>query len=379
MNWPAGARAAGVSCGIKRSGARDLGLLVLDRPTTWAGTFTTNAAAAAPVLWSRSSLGRPVRALVVNSGNANACTGASGMRAVEATGESVAGTLGCEPSEVLVASTGPIGVPLPVEKICAAIPTAAQQLTDAVDPFAHAILTTDTCVKTASVPLRDATVTGVAKGAAMLAPNMATMLAFIVTDAVVDGQRLQGAVAGAVDRTFNRICVDGCESTNDSVFVFATGTAREPDPGHFDAALTEVCRRLAEQMVQDAEGASRFVRIRVSGAADEATGVSLGRAVASSALWRAALHGGDPNWGRVLSALGSVDRSLDMSAVEVAIGEEVVFASGEPAGSRERAAAAMSGEAIAVTCRVGDAPSEVEVLTTDLSPEYVLENAVGTS
>ena len=379
MTWPDGIQSAGAACGIKRDGAPDLGLIVVQRPAAWAGTFTRNAAAAAPVRWSRSRLGFTVRALVVNSGNANACTGAGGEAAVMETTGKAAAELGCRPDEILVASTGPIGVPLPVDRIVASMPAVLRDVGPAVEPFATAILTSDTRMKTAVATGSGFRITGVAKGAAMLAPNMATMLAFIGTDAALDGVGLQQALRPAVARSFDRISVDACESTNDSVFLVSSGTADHPDPEEFGAALASVCSDLAEQMVRDAEGGSKLVRIRVAGAATEAEGVALGRAVAASALWRAAAHGGDPNWGRVLSALGSVDRGLDLNTVSAAVGDEVVFAAGEPTGSLEAAAGQMAGDEFTVACKVGSADTFVEVLTSDLSPAYVSMNATGTS
>lgn len=379
MRWPDGIRSAGVACGIKPAGASDLGLIVAEHAVAWAGTFTKNAAAAAPVHHCRSLLGGHVRALVVNSGNANACTGEQGEKAVAATAQAAAVELGCDPSEVLVASTGPIGVQLPVDRIVDALPGAVGALSPDASAFAGAIMTTDTHPKTATESGAGFTVAGVAKGAAMLAPNMATMLAFLTTDAAVDGEDLQGALTDAVRRSFDRISVDACESTNDSVFLLATGSAGTVDAAAFSDAVAKVCASLAEQMVRDAEGGSRLVRIQVSGAASEEKAVELARGVAASALWRSALHGGDPNWGRVLSALGATDRKLDLSRVELSIGTECVFRDGAPAGSLTAAAAQMAGDEVLVRCRVGSADTVIELLTTDLSPEYVTLNATGTS
>ncbi|MFN2390242.1 MAG: bifunctional glutamate N-acetyltransferase/amino-acid acetyltransferase ArgJ [Actinomycetota bacterium] len=379
MRWPRGIRSAGTSCGIKRGGKPDLGILVADSPITWAGTFTRNAAAAASVGWDRSLMGREVRAVVVNSGNANACTGAVGRSAVQATAAAAAGLVGCSPGEVLVSSTGPIGVRLPVNKVVDALPGALESLTEDVASFAGAIVTTDSHPKVAGSTAGGATVVGVAKGAAMIAPNMATMLAFIATDAAVERDRLQTILSRSVDVTFNRISVDACESTNDSVFLLAAGTARNTDDDLLAKAVEDVCRALAEDIVRDAEGASRLVRIEVCGASRDRDAVEMGRAVAASALWRSAVHGGDPNWGRIVSALGAHDRSLDLGMVEVWIGDECVFDAGEPAGSLERASAEMQGEEVRVRCVVGSHPGVVEVLSTELTPEYVNLNAGGMS
>jgi glutamate N-acetyltransferase/amino-acid N-acetyltransferase len=320
-----------------------------------------------------------VRAVVVNSGNANACTGPAGETAVRSTASAVAQSVGCRTREVLVASTGPIGVPLPVEAVVAGIPAAAAALSNDAGTFAESILTTDTRSKLAMRPAARASIAGVAKGAAMLAPNMATMLAFLVTDAALAPKDLQVGLERAVGRSFDRICVDACESTNDSVFLLSTGATENVPVDVFEDALELACRDLAEQMVRDAEGAGKFVRIEVSGARDEAAAVTLGRAVAASALWRAAVYGGDPNWGRVLSALGSADRELDIDRVRLAIGGEEVFANGTPSGSLDEAAKAMASEEFKVSCAVGDGPGYAEILSSDLSPEYVTLNAYGTT
>jgi glutamate N-acetyltransferase/amino-acid N-acetyltransferase len=379
VTWPSGIRSSGVACGIKGAGDLDLGLLALDRPAAWAGTFTQSGAAAAPVLWSRSLLGGELRAVVVNSGNANACTGPAGAEAVAATAHAAAAELGCAPEEVAVASTGPIGVPLPLPKLLDGVPSAVERLDHDTAPFAQAILTTDTHPKVARREGAGFEVVGVAKGAAMLAPNMATMLAFVATDAAVDGVTLRSALARAVRTTFDRVDVDGCQSTNDSVFLLASGTAAAPANDELLDALTAVCADLAEQMVRDAEGGSKLVRVEVCGAEDETDAEGRARSVARSALWRAAVHGGDPNWGRVAAALGAGDAKLDLDDVTIAIGSEVVFASGAPAGSLAAAAEEMAADEVVVSCRVGHGPGSAEILTTDLSPEYVTLNAGGMS
>lgn len=378
MIWPLGVSSAGVASGIKSGGDLDLGLLVANRRADWAGTFTRNAAAAACVYRNRQLLGHPARAVVVNSGNANACTGTAGEAAVEATAAAAARTLGCAPQEVLVASTGLIGVPLDVGRLIDALPAAIESLSGDPEPFATSILTTDTTTKMSRARAGDAEILGVAKGAAMLAPNMATMLAFLATDAAGDPASLQQGLRRAVEVTFNRICVDACESTNDSVICLATG--RVPTEGGALAdALVAVCASLAEQIARDAEGAARLVRVGIEGAPDQNVAAALGRAVASSALWRAAAHGADPNWGRILAALGSADRSLQPSSVSVAIGPELVFAHGEPVGSRSSARRALEADDVTVTCTVGEGSGRAEILSSDLSPDYVTLNAFATS
>ncbi|MFN2587217.1 MAG: bifunctional glutamate N-acetyltransferase/amino-acid acetyltransferase ArgJ [Actinomycetota bacterium] len=379
VTWPRGIRSAGVACGIKPHGALDVGVLVLDRPAPWAATFTQNGAAAAPVRWSRRLLGGDLRAIVVNSGNANACTGAAGEAAVERTARAAAAELSCAAREVAVASTGPIGVPLPLPKVLRGLPLAARRLGGDLAGFSRAILTTDTRAKVARRAGPGFEVVGVAKGAATLAPNMATMLVFVATDASVDRVGLQAALGRAVRTTFDRIDVDGCESTNDSAFLVASGAGPGATEEELLGPLEAVCRDLAKQMVADAEGGSRLVRIRVAGAEDEQTCERLARSVARSALWRAALHGADPNWGRVVAALGAFDPKLELERVAVAIGAETVFSRGEPCGSLAHAAAALSSHEVVVSCRVGDGADAAEVLTTDLSPDYVTLNAGGMS
>lgn len=376
MTWPQGFSSAGVSSGIKPDGSFDLGAIVSERPVAWAGTFTRNAAAAASVHWCRSLLGGRVRAIVCNSGNANACTGAAGESAVQLVARETAAALGCLKEEVLVASTGTIGVELPVERIMAALPRLMDSLDASPEAFARSIMTTDTEMKIASAQAGRARVVGVAKGAAMLAPNMATMLAFIATDAAVDD--LQPILSKAVNHSFDRICVDACESTNDSVFLLAGGTTSTTD-ADLGAAVNSVCKSLAEQMVRDAEGGSKFVRIQVTGAVNDAAAANLGKAIASSALWRAAVNGADPNWGRVLSALGSAERSLDLGAVSIAIGSETLYDRGEPVGSVEAATKVMEADEFTLSCVVGAGEGEAEVLSSDLSTEYVILNAEGST
>lgn len=349
-------------------------MLVSETPLEWAGVFTQNAAAAAPVKWSRSLLGAPVRALVVNSGNANACTGPDGDAAVRSTAAAAADVLGLAAQEVLVSSTGPIGVTLPVDKIVGALAGAPGAMSSDVAPFFDAIRTTDSRVKLASA----GSLVGVAKGAAMIAPNMATMLAFVATDAPIEGAVLQGLLAGAVNRTFNRICIDACESTNDSVYLFSTGRGAPVALDEFSADLEQICAALAEQIVRDAEGGTRLVSIDVTGADDEEEAVALGRAVAASDLWRAAMHGSDPNWGRVLSAMGTVDRSMSLDDVSVSIGDTLVFSAGAPTGDLATAATEMEGD-FSLSCVVGRGPGVATVLACDLSPDYVKLNAFGTT
>jgi glutamate N-acetyltransferase/amino-acid N-acetyltransferase len=376
---PHGVRAAGTACGIKSDGAPDLGLIAFDSPAQWAGVFTTNAAAAAPVRWCKQLLGAPVQALVVNSGNANACTGRDGERAVEAAARCAASALGCDPRAVLVASTGPIGVTLPLAPIAAGIPQLAARPGTDLTPFATAIMTTDTVAKLASASAGEAVLVGAAKGAAMLAPNMATMLAFVVTDAAIDSGVMQSALSEAVANSFNRISLDACESTNDSVFLFSTGRTKDVSAGVFGKALAEVCSELAEMIVRDAEGGSKLVRIKVRGASDDDAAAVLAKAVAASSLWRAAAGGGDPNWGRVVAAMGSTDVELDLKELSVGIGGVPLYLYGAPCGNEARAAVEMAGDEFIVECTVGRGPGCVEVLSADLTSAYVELNARGST
>ncbi len=378
LTLPPGFTSGGVPAGIKSDGDFDLGVLVADSPAPWAGTFTRNAAAAACVGWCRAALSADVRAIVVNSGNANACTGHEGERAVEATATAAAREIGCAPHEVLVASTGTIGVPLPVKRLTDALPTAIGGLGADAETFARSILTTDTDMKTSVAMAGEATVVGIAKGAAMLAPNMATMLAFITTDAGAPEEGLQPLLDEAVHLSFDRISIDACESTNDSVFLMSSGRVMV-DRKVLAGAVRAICADLAEQMVRDAEGGSKLVRIQVTGGTDDDHAAVLGRAIAASSLWRAAVSGGDPNWGRVLAAMGAEDRSLNPAEVSLAIGPETLFDRGELAGSMDSARKAMSGDEFTLSCVVGTGPGAAEILSTDLSADYVKLNAGGTT
>ncbi len=379
VRWPRGFAGAGVACGIKGDGKLDLGLIVAEDAVSWAGAFTANGAASSCVHHCRSLLGRAARAVVVNSGNANACTGRRGSRAVTLVAEEVARAVGCLPQEVLVSSTGPIGVPLPTELLVGALPHAMGSLTGEVDPFAASILTTDTGTKTARADLDGASITGVAKGAGMLAPNMATMLAFIVTDARIPTELLQPSFSDAVNRTFNRVVVDGCESTNDSAFLLSSCRGERVDSQRWARSLHDVCSDLAQQMARDGEGATKSFKVGVAGAKDEASAVELGRAVASSALWRAAVNGADPDWGRIAAALGSVDRSLDPAALTISIGDVQLLAKGQPTGLQKDAEQVMQGRDFDVTCEVGAGSGSASVLSADMSCDYVRINAHGST
>ncbi|GAB4471388.1 MAG: bifunctional glutamate N-acetyltransferase/amino-acid acetyltransferase ArgJ [Anaerolineae bacterium] len=384
-----GFSAAGVSCGLKReAGALDLALIASGQPCTAAGVFTTNRVKAAPVLYDQAVLaaGGMIRAVVVNAGNANACTGAAGMTAAHATAAGVAAALGCSPGEVLVLSTGVIGVPLPVERVLRGI-TAAAQILSPVGwaDAATAIMTTDTRPKAFSITTPAGyTVAGVAKGAGMIAPNMATMLAVIVTDAAVPVPALDAMLRAAVDVSFNRIVVDGDMSTNDTVLALAngaSGVAVGAGDAVFQAALTAVCTHLARAIVKDGEGATRFVTLRVTGAAAEGDAAVVARAIATSPLCKTAFYGADPNWGRILCAAGYAGVDLDPDRLALWLLDETgaetiqLVTGGQPANYDEHAATTlMQGSEWGIRLDLGAGAAATTVWTCDLSHEYITIN-----
>lgn len=376
-----GFRAAGVVSHIKKSGLLDLALIVSDAPAAVAGTFTTNRAAAAPVRVSRERIAAgKARGVVVNSGCANACTGKRGYEDAIAMADEAARVLGVGPSEMLVCSTGKIGAYLPMEKVKAGIAMAAGALDFDDEQTAKAIMTTDTRPKRAAVLHPDGwAVGGIAKGAGMIAPDMATMLAFITTDAHVDRSLLKSLLSEAVGSTFNSITIDGDTSTNDTVLAFANGASGiAPDSEGFASALFAVCRSLAEQIVADGEGATKFIEVRVAGAAHEEDAKRAARAVAESLLVKTALFGGDPNWGRIAAAIGYSQVEADLDRITIAIAGHELVSAGEPAPDemyrRARIALKEAGR-LAIECYLSAGGASAEVLTTDLSPDYVHLNA----
>jgi glutamate N-acetyltransferase/amino-acid N-acetyltransferase len=378
---PAGFVAAGTHCGIKPSGAPDLALVATadHAAVSAAGVFTQNLACAGPVQVSKqhlqSTAGRAA-AVVLNSGNANCATGTD-VHVAEQMCVLTANALGCAPSDVLVCSTGLIGIPLPLEPLQKGIPALAATLDGHAGPdAARAIMTTDTVPKEVVVRGEGWTVGGMAKGAAMLAPNMATMLAVLTTDAAVEPAALQLALAGAVRTTFNRIVVDGCTSTNDTVLVLANGRAGAPDLGAFASALEDACRSLALQMVNDAEGHTKVVTIVVKGAASVDDAERGARKLAGSLLVKSSFYGSDPYWGRVLSDLGTAGIALDVDAITIAYDDVVVSKGRAPTGADARAVTAKP--AFTLTCDLGAGSSEYFVHTNDLSHAYLDEN-MGTS
>jgi len=378
---PGGFVASGVPCGIKDSGASDLALVATDdgRPVPAAAVFTSNLATAAPVQVSRRHLqmtGGQAAAVVLNSGNANAATGEPGCDDAERMCALVAGQLGCQSTEVLVCSTGLIGIPLPMAVIEAGIPNlvAGRSAAGGADA-AEAIRTTDTVRKEVVVEGDGFTVGGMAKGAAMLAPNMATMLAVLTTDASVDSGVLQPALQRAVAESFNALSVDGCTSTNDTVMVLSSGRAGTPGPGALGDALAEACTSLAAQMAEDAEGATKVARVRVTGAASDEQARQAARKVADSQLVKCSLFGADPYWGRIVSELGSAGVAFDPDRVEVAYGGVVVCAKGiAVAHDADAVRVHLQGRRVEITADLGLGAGTGVILTNDLTPGYIDEN-----
>ena len=379
---PRGFVASGVACGIKPAGAPDLALVATadGRPVVAAAVFTRNGAAAAPVVVSRRHLdatGGRAAAVVLNSGNANAATGDSGIGHASAMCELVARELGCAAEEVLVCSTGLIGIPMPFGPVEAGIGplVAARADGDGGALAARAIMTTDTRAKQTVQSAGSVTIGGMAKGAAMLAPNMATMLAVLTTDADVAATPLREQLKAAVEQSFNTLSVDGCTSTNDTVIVLAGGQAGRPDPEEFGAALTSACVDLAAQMAGDAEGATKVVTVRVSGAVDDGDAARAARKVAESQLVKCSFYGEDPYWGRIVSELGTSGAAFDLARVSVSYGGIAVASGGAPcthdaAGVR----AHMAGRLLDVHADLGLGPGCATVLTNDLSHAYIDEN-----
>ena len=375
----AGFVAGGLACGIKPSGAADLAIVATEdrAPVTAAGVFTSNLAQAAPVLISKQHLADSrAAAVVLNSGNANAATGAAGRADALRMCELTADGLGLVPANVLVCSTGLIGIPMPMSPIEAGIPKLCAQLSTAGGlDAARAIMTTDTVPKEAVARADRATVGGMAKGAAMLSPAMATMLAVITTDAAIEAPELSRALSRAVADTFDTLTVDGARSTNDTVLVLANGRAAEVGGAALVDALTAVCGSLAEQMARDAEGANKFVRVEVVGARTDADARLAARGVANSQLVQCSLNGGDPYWGRVLSELGASGAHFDPERVDIAYNGIVVCRDGIACAHDEAALAKeMAGRDITIRCDLRVSAGAAHALTTDLSHAYIDEN-----
>ncbi|MBT8227059.1 MAG: bifunctional glutamate N-acetyltransferase/amino-acid acetyltransferase ArgJ [Dactylosporangium sp.] len=380
---PRGFRAAGASAGLKAGGALDVALVVNDGPdATAAGVFTTNRIKAAPVQWSSKVLRQGVvRAVVLNSGGANACTGARGLVDTRTTADHVAARLTAAgryplgPADVAVCSTGLIGVPLPVKPLLTGIDEAVRKLAkDGGPSAAEAIMTTDTRPKTAVVTGEGFTVGGMAKGAGMLAPGLATMLVVLTTDAVAGGTVLDAALRSACAATFDRVDSDGCMSTNDTVLLLASGASGIcPDPGDLTAAVTATCADLASQLVADAEGATKEIAIEVTGAASTADAIEVARAIARSSLVKCAIFGNDPNWGRVLAAVGTTEAAFAPDAVDVTFNGVPVCVGG--AIGADRSQVDLAGRNVTVAVELHAGPEQATIWTNDLSIGYVRENS----
>jgi glutamate N-acetyltransferase/amino-acid N-acetyltransferase len=396
---PLGFRAAGVAAGLKESGQPDVAVVLNDGPSrAAAAVFTSNRVQAAPVTWTRQVVsGGRVRAVVLNSGGANACTGAPGFGDTHATAEHLAAAIDDSPGEIAVCSTGLIGERLPMDKLLPGVDAAVAAVSRAGGLFAaDAIRTTDTVVKiafrhgaalvtsalsasfTPSAPGTSAagvyTIGGMAKGAGMLAPALATMLCVLTTDADLAPDELDAALRSAVAQTFDRLDTDGCMSTNDTVLLMASGaTGVRPDPGEFTATLTEVCADLARQLQLDAEGAQKMITIEVIGAASEDDAVTVGRAVARSNLVKCAIGGEDPNWGRILGAVGTTGAVFEPDRLNVAVNGVWVCRHG--AAGDERAKVDLTGKDVTITVDLSAGPQSAVILTTDLTAAYVHENS----
>jgi glutamate N-acetyltransferase / amino-acid N-acetyltransferase len=373
----AGFRAAGVTAGIKQSGQRDLALVVNDGPSfAAAGVFTSNRVKAAPVLWTEQVIkGGLARAVVLNSGGANACTGPDGFADTHHTAERLGQALAVSAGEIAVCSTGLIGERLPMDKLLPAVDTAAASVSaDGGLAAADAIRTTDTVAKTCQVPGTGYTIGGMGKGAAMLAPGLATMLVVLTTDAELPAIELDRALRHATAVTFDRLDTDGCMSTNDTVLLLASGAAGVlPNPEEFAALLTEGCADLAGQMQADAEGASKAIAIEVTGAASDSDAVTVGRAVARSSLVKCAIAGEDPNWGRILSAVGTTAAVFEPDQLDVAVNGVWVCRNGCAAEDRSRVD--LKPRDVRITIDLSAGPHSATIRTTDLTEAYVHENS----
>jgi glutamate N-acetyltransferase/amino-acid N-acetyltransferase len=394
ITTPGGFRAAGVSCGIKRRGTSaaaplDLALIVADHPVSAAAMFTTNKAVAAPVVLSRAHMdasGGLAQAIVVNSGCANACTGDAGLEVARGMAAATADAVGCSVEHVLVASTGVIGVSLDLGKIRAGVGDAARALgRDGGEAATLAIMTTDpfpkSCAASFETPHGTVTVGGMAKGSGMIEPRMATMLGFLTTDVRVEHAVLARVLKRVVDETFNAITVDGECSTNDSVFAMASGTSgitvtRDDDPALLEP-MRHVAGHLAREIVRGGEGATKLVTVRVTGAFSHDDAWLAARTIANSPLVKTAIHGGDPNWGRLVAAAGRSGAAFDLARASVAIGPVALFVSGVPHDDRaSEAAAVLDAKVVEVTVDLGTGGLHAATMwTCDFSAEYVRINA----
>ena len=376
MKLPQGFRSASVAAGLKSTGALDLTIIENQGPNfTAAAVFTTNKVVAAPVTWSRQvAKGGIVRAVVLNSGGANACTGPQGFADTHKTAEHVGQSLNVSSGEVIVCSTGLIGELLPMPKIIAGIESIVPVLSnDGLQTSAQAIMTTDSVPKIATANFNGAEFAGIAKGAGMLAPALATMLSVIMTDAVVS-ENAQEIFQRATDRTYNRIDSDGCTSTNDTVLFMSSGASGVKIADHeLEDMLMQVCGSLSAQLIADAEGSTKTVAIKVLNAASEKDAVEVGRACARNNLLKAAIFGGDPNWGRVLAAVGTADAQMDPLAIDVKLNGVQVCTNSAPDGDKTTVKFDARLVEIEIDLKVGT--STATIMTNDLTHDYVHENS----
>jgi glutamate N-acetyltransferase/amino-acid N-acetyltransferase len=376
VKLPNGFTAASCSAGLKSSGAPDLTLVVNNGPKfDAAAVYTSNQVVAAPVIWSKQvTKGKIVRAAILNSGGANACTGPQGFADTHQTAERVGELLNISSGEVVVCSTGLIGELLPMEKILNGIDVISKNLsTDSLSDVAQAIMTTDSVAKIATFKSVSFEVAGVAKGAGMLAPALATMLSVVMTDAQLPDQA-QEIFQRVCDRTYNRIDSDGCTSTNDTVLLMGSGASGyTPTPTEFEEALMQVCGSLAQQLIADAEGSTKTVAIKVFGAVSEEDAVQVARACARNNLLKCAIFGGDPNWGRVLAAVGTAQAQLNPLDIDVTLNGVQVAKSSAPFADRNQVSFSDRLVTIDINLKMGSA--QATVFTNDLSHDYVHENS----
>ena len=380
MKFPQGFKSASIAAGLKSTGALDLTLIQNQGPLfIGAAVFTSNKVVAAPVIWSRQvAKGGTVRAAVLNSGGANACTGPQGFADTHKTAEHVGHLLNVSAGEVIVCSTGLIGEFLPMEKILTGLDAIALVLSsDGLQTSAQAIMTTDSVPKIATATINGAEFAAIAKGAGMLAPALATMLSVVMTDAVVS-HNAQGIFQRVTDRTYNRIDSDGCTSTNDTVLFMASGASGvNISDSDLEAILMKVCGSLADQLIADAEGSTKTVAIKVVNAATEKDAVEVGRACARNNLLKAAIFGGDPNWGRVLAAAGTADAHLDPLTIDVKLNGVQVCTNSAPDADKSTVNFSARLVEIEIDLKVGS--STATILTNDLSHDYVHENSAYSS
>ena len=377
-----GFAAAGIAAGIKPAGGPDMAVVATAdaAPVAAAGVFTSNKMTAAPVVVTRRNLERSggrAAAVILNSGNANAATGAQGLTDAEAMCDITAEALGCDAGHVLVCSTGLIGFELPMDVIAAGIGrVVAARRADGGSEAAGAMMTTDTVRKEVVVAGSGCTVGGIAKGAAMLEPNMATMLAVLTTDAAAEPADLQEILRQAVAGSFNRLTVDGAESTNDTVLLLANGRAGTPPPGELAAAVAEACRDLALQMADDAEGSTKTVLLRVTGAASDAEAASAARDCANCQLVKCSWFGEDPYWGRIASEFGAAGVAFDPERLRIAYGDYLVYGHGRPQRPDPEAIGAyMRRRRLHLNVDLGMGDGQAEIITVDLSHDYIDENS----